>query len=329
MKILNFGSCNIDYVYSLDHIVENGETESTQRLETFCGGKGLNQSIALKKAGADVCHAGLIGEGGDFLVDFLRENGVDVTFLKRIREKNGHAIIQVAKNGDNSIFLYPGSNALLTEEYIDDVLSSFGAGDWLLLQNEINKLLYIVERAYARGMNIILNPSPYNAAIDEIDFSKVSYLILNEIEAKEISKRATPAEALSYFAENFPRLKVVMTLGKRGSVYRDAHTQVLCPSFRVETVDTTAAGDTFTGYFAVGMARGRDVNDALTTASCAAAVSVTRNGAAPSIPSMEEVLQAEKTLDRQPLCAVAERLSSAQTEPENNHSETRKETSYE
>lgn len=314
MKILNFGSCNIDYVYSLDHIVANGETESTQKLETFCGGKGLNQSIALKKAGAEVYHAGCIGEGGDFLMDFLRENGVDVTFLKRIREKNGHAIIQVAKNGDNSIFLYPGSNRLLTKAHVDEVLSFFGAGDFLLLQNEINELSYLVDRAYALGMNIILNPSPYNEAIDAIDLEKLSYLILNEIEAKEISGSASLSGAMSFFRERFPRLKVVMTLGKRGSIYRDAQTQVLCPSFYVETVDTTAAGDTFTGYFTVGIAQGRAVKDALTTASCAAAISVTRNGAAPSIPSMAEVEQAEKVLARRELNSVAERFLLEQTD---------------
>ncbi len=314
MKILNFGSCNIDYVYSLDHIVENGETESTQKLEIFCGGKGLNQSIALKRAGAEVYHAGYIGEGGDFLVDFLRENGVDVTFLKRIREKNGHAIIQVAKNGDNSIFLYPGSNASLTKEYIDSVLSFFGAGDMLLLQNEINELSYIIDRAYARGMKIIFNPSPYNEVIDGIELEKLSYLILNEIEAKEISKSTSLSGAMSFFKERFPRLKVVMTLGKRGSIYQDAQTQVLCPSFQVDTVDTTAAGDTFTGYFAFGIAQGKSVNDALTTASCAAAISVTRNGAAPSIPSMEEVEKAEKTLVRKEPNSIAERFLFEQTE---------------
>lgn len=308
MKILNFGSCNIDYVYSLDHIVNNGETESTQKLETFCGGKGLNQSIAMKRAGADVCHAGCIGEGGAFLVDFLKENGVDVSLLTYVGEKNGHAIIQVAKNGDNSIFLYPGSNTMLTREYIDSVLASFSRDDILILQNEINELSYIVSKAHDIGMKIILNPSPYNEIIEEIDLTKLFLLIMNEIEAKEISKSRSLVDALAFFAERYPQLRTVITLGKRGCVYQDAHSQVLCPTFEVEAVDSTAAGDTFTGYFAVGIAQGMPVKDALENASCAAAISVTRSGAAPSIPFAHEVDELKKVMVKKELDSIADQF---------------------
>ena len=107
MKIINFGSCNIDYVYSLDHIVKEGETESTDCLETFPGGKGLNQSIAVAKAGSVVYHAGFVGFDGAFLKDILSDSVVNVNFLQKINAKNGHAIIQVSAKGDNSIFIYP------------------------------------------------------------------------------------------------------------------------------------------------------------------------------------------------------------------------------
>ena len=123
MKILNIGSANVDYVYSLDHIAVVGETESAQELNVFPGGKGLNQSIAIKRAGKDVYHAGCIGEGGELLLDILQENGVDLTFVKRVDERNGHAIIQVSKDGDNTIFLYRGSNGVFTTEQIDNTLS--------------------------------------------------------------------------------------------------------------------------------------------------------------------------------------------------------------
>jgi hypothetical protein len=144
MSILNFGSCNIDYVYSLDHIVKDGETESTDCLEIFSGGKGLNQSIALARAGANVFHAGCIGEDGEFLLEMLKNSGVDVSEMMKVPSKNGHAIIQVSKEGENSIFLYPGSNVMMTEKYVENVLAHFSENDTVLLQNETNLVPFII-----------------------------------------------------------------------------------------------------------------------------------------------------------------------------------------
>ena len=194
MKILNFGSCNIDYVYSLDHIVRVGETETTYKLEIFPGGKGLNQSIAAAKAGVKIYHAGCVGCDGNLLTDILSENGIDISYLRKTPEKNGHAIIQVSDKGENSIFLYPGSNEMVSEDYIDAVLENFGSGDIILLQNEISNVDYIVEKAYQKNMCIILNPSPFNEKLDKIDFNKLTYIILNEIEVMEISGCSVPEE---------------------------------------------------------------------------------------------------------------------------------------
>ena len=290
MKILNFGSCNVDYVYSLDHIVSVGETETTHKLQTFPGGKGLNQSIALVRAGADVYHAGCIGEDGEFLIQVLEENGVDTSFIKRVEEKNGHAIIQVSREGENSIFLYPGSNEMISTEHIDSVLEHFGGEDMILLQNEINNLDYIIKSAHAKGMRIILNPSPYNAVIKGIDLNMIYCLILNEIEARDVTGAADADEALAYFKSNYPALRVMLTLGKRGCVYQDEKNRVFHPIFKVNAVDTTAAGDTFTGYFVAGMAQGQEYGDILKISSCASAIAVSRHGAAPSIPERAEVI---------------------------------------
>ena len=291
MKILNIGSANVDYVYSLDHIAVVGETESAQELNVFPGGKGLNQSIAIKRAGKDVYHAGCIGEGGELLLDILQENGVDLTFVKRVDERNGHAIIQVSKDGDNTIFLYRGSNGVFTTEQIENTLSEFSNGDILVLQNEINNLDYIVKKAHQAEMTIVLNPSPFNEKINEIDLNMISYLVLNEIEAKEITKSSSAQEALAYFAEKYPCLKVMLTLGSKGCVYQDKEQKVFCPTFKVVPVDTTGAGDTFTGYFIVGIANGEKIEKILKVASCAAAISITREGAAPSIPCIAEVME--------------------------------------
>ena len=296
MKILNFGSCNIDLVYSLDHIVRVGETETTAKMETFPGGKGLNQSIALARAGMQVYHAGCVGSDGEMLLELLKSSGVDVSHVARVDSKNGHAVIQVSAKGENSIFLYPGSNEMVTCEMVDEVLSHFAAGDFLLLQNEISNVDYLVKRAYERGMCIIFNPSPINEKIARIDFGMLSYLILNEVEAQEIGGQESPEENLLALRKAYPHLRVVLTLGEEGSVYADSNTELRQAAFCVQAVDTTAAGDTFTGYFASEISKGSPLAVALRMASAAAALAVSRKGAAPSIPYYDEVVAAQKTL---------------------------------
>jgi len=289
MKIVNFGSCNIDYVYSLDHIVNVGETETTNKLETFAGGKGLNQSIAIARAGAKVYHAGCIGEDGETLRNIMSESGVDLSYIKNTTAKNGHAIIQVSDKGENSIFIYPGSNSEVSKDYIDRVLEDFEKGDILLLQNEISNINYIIEKAYEKQMCIIFNPSPINQKIYEVDFNKLSYVILNEIEAKAISGNENAEECLSFFSENYPKLKVMLTLGGKGSVYFDNENKISQAAFLVDAVDTTGAGDTFTGYFVAGISKNENYEDILKKASAASAIAVSRMGAAPSIPEIDEV----------------------------------------
>ena len=292
MKILNFGSCNLDYVYTLDHIVAPGETESTDAFDLFPGGKGLNQSIAAAKGGAEVYHAGCIGRDGGILRDIMAQSGVNLSCLRQVDLPNGHAIIQVSRKGENSIFLFAGSNNAVTKEQVDAVLSEFSAGDILLLQNEINLVPYIVKKGFEKGMQIVLNPSPFNEKISEIDFSCLSYLILNEVEAREIAEGADPDECLANLRKRYPFLNIVLTLGTKGCVYRGGEEALFHPAFRVQVVDTTAAGDTFTGYFLASLAEGLAVEECLRRASAASALAVSRMGAAPSIPYKEEVLAA-------------------------------------
>ena len=294
MKILNFGSCNIDYVYSLDHIVSPGETETTYKMETFPGGKGLNQSIAVSRAGVKVYHAGCIGEDGEILEEIMKKSGVDTSYLKKVPKKNGHAVIQVTKQGENSIFLYPGSNEMVTKDYIDFVLADFNEGDIILLQNEISNVEYIVEKAYQKGMCIILNPSPFNEKINKIDFNMLSYIILNEVEIKEVSGIDSVEEGLGSMNKKYPNLKIMLTLGSSGCVYKDKKETVSRPAYKVDVVDTTAAGDTFTGYFVAGISAGDNICDILKTALLASSIAVSRKGAAPSIPKRCEVLETLK-----------------------------------
>ena len=258
-------------------------------MEVFCGGKGLNQSIALARAGVPAYHAGMIGEDGEMLLDICRENGVDTRYIRRIPGKNGHTIIQVDRKAQNSILLYGGSNRALTREWVDGVLEEFGQGDLLLLQNEINLLGYIVDTAYRRGMRIVLNPSPIDENLNQVDMEKISLFLMNEIEGARIAGTEDPEEALGLMARKYPRAEVVLTLGSRGSVYQGKGRLYRQSAYRVKAVDTTGAGDTFTGYFLAGMLKGMEIPAALDLGSRASALAVSRKGAAPSIPGKEEV----------------------------------------
>ena len=149
--ILNFGSVNIDNCYQVRDFVRAGETISALEVTRHAGGKGFNQSVALARAGAKVCHAGCIGEDGLFLRDMLHAEGVDTDFLRVTDSPTGNAIIQVNARGENCIILYTGANGCVTEDYADEVFSRFGPDDVLLVQNEISSLPYIIEKAREKG----------------------------------------------------------------------------------------------------------------------------------------------------------------------------------
>lgn len=289
MKILNFGSMNIDYVYEVDNFVSAGETKLSQNLKIFSGGKGLNQSLALAKAGAMPYHAGIIGQEGVFLKEELEGEGVNTEFIKCEASQNGHAIIQVNSEGNNCILLYGGTNQAFTKEYIDTVLESFGQGDFVLLQNEINLVDYIIERAHDKGMKIVLNPSPINEALKKYPLEKVDFFILNEVEGKAITGEDDAEHIIDKLQKLYPRAAIVLTLGEKGSIYKYKNINIVQPIYKVKVVDTTAAGDTFTGYFIAGVCAGLSIEECLKRASIASGLSVSRHGAAASVPYKKEV----------------------------------------
>lgn len=293
MKILNMGSLNYDYVYSVSHIVKPGETILSKNLETFCGGKGLNQSVALARAGEKVYHAGMVGMDGDLLLKICSDNNIDTSFIKKTDGKSGHTIIQVDENGQNCILLFGGSNQSLTKEYINGVIDFCEEGDWILLQNEVNELAYIIDRAFEKGLKIALNPSPFNEKVSECDLSKVSLFLLNEIEGEQITGKSVAEEILDMMVKQYPQAKVVLTLGSAGVVYRDQNTECSHGIYKVNAVDTTAAGDTFTGYFIYAILHDIPVPKALGLSSKASAIAVSRAGAVASIPFMNEVEDAQ------------------------------------
>lgn len=296
MRVLCFGSLNIDYTYTVPHFVRAGETLPAAQLRIFCGGKGLNQSVALSRAGLEVSLAGAVGEDGRFLLEYLHGFGVDTRHVEVLPElRTGHAIIQNDAQGDNCILVYGGANKCTTREHADRVLARFGAGDLLVLQNEINELGYIIRSAAERGMRVALTPAPMTEGVRKLPLHCVDYLFLNEVEALqlldgEIDPETEPLRAAAELRRRYTDAAVLLTLGEQGSVYVDGETQVRQEAIPTQAVDTTGAGDTYMGYFLAGRLSGMELGCALRFASLAASIAVSRPGASSSVPARDEVL---------------------------------------
>lgn len=289
MRILNFGSLNIDHVYRVDSFVQPGETKHSKAYMINSGGKGLNQSIAAAKAGSEVFHAGIIGRDGGFLVEKLQEAGVNTSLARSSDEVSGHAIIQVADSGQNCILLYGGTNQMLTEEYIDHTLDAFGNEGLVLLQNETNLVGEIIDKASRRGLKVALNAAPYSAEVNTYPINKLDWLIVNEVEGSEVAQAPVDEHLLARLAEKFPRAGILLTLGSRGAQAYQNGRSFAINSCKVKAVDTTAAGDTFSGYFLYGVLEGLTLPETLRLATTASALAVQRPGAADSIPTKAEV----------------------------------------
>lgn len=293
MKVLNFGSLNIDYVYNVDHILIGGETLSASDRNVYAGGKGLNQSLALARAGVEVWHAGAIGQtDGRIFLDILESSHVHLDFLQILPDApSGHTFIQVDKDGQNCILVYGGSNQMITRKQIDETLAHFNEGDFLLLQNEISEVPYIMKNAHAKGMKVVLNPSPFDEKIADMPLEYVDFFLINEIEAAQLTEGESDAELLDHLVERFPNSHFIMTVGSRGAYYAYQDNRAHHGIFDVKVVDTTAAGDTFTGYFIHAYIDEKSPQECLKIASAASALSVSKSGAGPSIPLQGEVEQ--------------------------------------
>lgn len=289
MKVLNFGSLNLDYIYNVETLVKAGETISSKEFNIEFGGKGLNQSIALAKAGVSVYHAGLIGKNGIELKDFCMSNNINTEYIKIVEKETGHAIIQVDNNGENSIILYKGANFEVTKEYVDEVLVDFRKGDYIILQNEINMVDYIIEESYKKGMKVIFNPAPITEEVKKINMKYVNYLIVNETEAFSLTGEDDVEKSARILRKLYKDTFIVVTLGSKGLIYIEKNEVIKIEANKVKAVDTTAAGDTFIGYFVAMVIKGFNGHDSLKLANKASAIKVTRKGSSKMIPTIKEV----------------------------------------
>ncbi|MGI9544430.1 MAG: ribokinase [Cyclobacteriaceae bacterium] len=289
MKILNFGSVNIDYVYEVPHFVQAGETLPSTKLQTFIGGKGCNQSVALARSGMQVYHAGCIGEDGIWIKKQLDTWGVNTSLLRVAETVTGHAIIQVSPSGENAIVLHGGANHSVTSDQIDQTLAVFEKGDILLLQNEINSIPDIISKASAKQMTIFFNPAPMTKEVLQYPLDKIDTFIVNAIEGKGLTGMAEPEEILRDMNTKYPDAATILTLGAKGAISDKAGILQKVKALNVTPVDTTAAGDTFIGYFLGEWASTGLVEEALDLANRAAAKCVVKKGGATSIPDRDEL----------------------------------------
>jgi ribokinase len=289
MRIINFGSLNIDHVYRVDRFVQPGETIPSLAYSRFCGGKGLNQSIALARAGAEVRHYGKIGTDGADLVEMLNRSGVDTSSVSVEDGPTGHAIIQVSGDGENSIIIEGGANRLMDDIDIETVFSELEEGDWLLLQNEVSAIDTLFGRALDSPCRLAFNPAPMTEAVNDLPLHRVDLLIVNESEGRALTGRSGAPDIVSALTQLCPKGRIVLTLGARGAICADGNRRIEQPGFPVDAVDTTAAGDTFVGYFLAASSSGKTADAALEQACKAASICVTRPGAAASIPYLHEI----------------------------------------
>ncbi|OIQ33166.1 MAG: ribokinase [Alphaproteobacteria bacterium MedPE-SWcel] len=288
MAIWNLGSINVDMVYALPHMPEPGETLAATSFDQGLGGKGANMSVAAARAGAHVCHIGAVGPEGQWTVDRLTEYGVDTRHIAKTATATGHAIIAVDPAGENQIILFPGANRALTDAQIGTALSTANSGDILLMQNETNMQAEAAKIGRQLGLRVAYAAAPFDARAVQAVLPFTDLLFLNEVEAAQL-EQATGKAAQELGVDD-----VIVTLGARGARHFDARTHSVSdtPALSVTPVDTTGAGDTFTGYVLAALDRGLPMPQAMALAARAGALMVTRHGAADVIPDLKEVQDA-------------------------------------
>jgi ribokinase len=289
MAVINFGSINIDHVYEVEHFVQPGETIASHHYQCLLGGKGANQSIALARAGSEVRHVGKINEADVAFKQTMIRDGIDCKHVTCTETASGHAIIQVTPSAENAIVLFGGANHEMTPKDIIFALDTVKPADWVLTQNETSNIDQVLIQAKEKGLRVAFNPAPMTESVKQLPLQCVDLLIVNEVEAEEISGRKDLDEIEAYFRLDWPDTEVLITLGKAGVRMLKKDKTIDVPAFEVDAVDTTAAGDTFIGYFLSAYSEHTDSKTALIRACAASALAVMKIGAAQSIPNKEDV----------------------------------------
>ncbi len=296
-KIVVIGSSNVDLIMKMDHLPEKGETVTNAEFFQVYGGKGANQAVAAARAGGDVAFVSCVGDDAytPQMVQNYKDDGIDTRFVFHEKEiASGHALIMIGNQGMNYISVAPGANYRLTKQKIDEAVPVIDEAALIVMQYEIQEetVKYVIDHANNKGIPVLWNCAP-GRAFDREYIPKINILVLNEVEAGFLSGMPVETETdAENAAEKLVKRgveKVIITLGSKGAFILNRSEKINVPAFKVEAVDTTAAGDTFCGAFAVALVEGKPMKEALLFASAAAAISVTRMGAQPSAPTRFEI----------------------------------------
>jgi ribokinase len=293
MAIYNLGSINLDYVYEIPRLPTAGETLTANRTFINLGGKGLNISVALHRAGVDVVHIGAIGAEDTKAQALLAASGIRLAGIAYVDAPTGHAVVYVDAASENQIVIFPGANHAITEAHIRDCLRLARPGDWLVLQNETNVNATGLRIAREKGMKIALVAAPFDANTIPDLIPQVDLVSMNETETLQFE------EAIGGAFTDIQDTTFLITYGAKGSLFYHNGTTTKHPAFFVSAKDTTAAGDTFFGAFMAEYSSGTSPQQALpfAAAAAAAALKVQHKGAAAAIPERASILA---FLDSQP-----------------------------
>jgi len=283
MAIWNLGSINADFVYSVPHIPAPGETLSSTKREVFLGGKGTNMSVAAARAAARVHHIGAVGEDGRWAIERLLEYGVDTRNIAVLDTETAHAIIMVDPHGENAIVLHPGANAEIPQATLQAAMAEASTGDWLVIQNETNLQRTAASMGKKLGLQVAYAAAPFDAERVQAVLPYLDFLILNAVEADQLQQATGQAPS------DLPVRDVIVTLGADGADWYGPNGKEHFAAIKVDPVDTTGAGDTFTGYVLAGLDRNLPMAQAIGLATKAGALMVTRHGTADVIPDLSEV----------------------------------------
>lgn len=299
MKILVYGSINLDITFFVPHIVLPGETMNSKGKAIRPGGKGANQASAIALSGSECYLAGKINAKDNWILELLNSYKVNTDFVLKNGSHTGEATIQIADNGQNSIILTPGSNRELHKAEIDEVLENFTQGDILVIQNETNHINSLILKAKTKKLRIVFNPSPITRDLLNLPLDLVDMFFVNEIEARALANCDGDDETvLKKLSQIYKNAEIIMTLGNKGAFYRKGEYQAFCDIYPVKVLDTTCAGDTFLGYFLTSyFTLSHSIEDSLALASKSSSIAVSRIGSLESIPHKEEVYHNHASLE--------------------------------
>ena len=285
MAVFNLGSINADLFYQVPHLLAPGETLASTQHSRGLGGKGANMSVAIARAAARAVHIGAVGADGRWAVERLLEYGVDTRNIVELDVPTGHAVIMVDDHGENAILLFPGANRALTETHIASALMAATEADTFVFQNETSAQIEGATLASAKGMRVVYAAAPFDAQAVEAVLPMLDILVMNAVEAQQLT------DALGMTLAALPVRDVIVTLGGEGCrwINTDAGTDQMFPAIPVTPVDTTGAGDTFTGFLVAGLDRGLPMEQAISLGQQAGAIMVTRHGTADVIPDLKDI----------------------------------------